>query len=133
MERPVGIRHFCVTQPGRLDLDGRMRRFMGNALYPAADDAAPPPARLLDVLAPHGERALGHLLRGASLRKQPSCVSGCRGWFFAPGRTHQQTLANSLCRSSTPGRKLPCGGYRANITAVEDDRVRAAVNMDGFL
>lgn len=65
VDRPVGIRHFCVTQPGRLDADGRARRFMGSAVYPAADDAAPP-ARIINVLSPHTERALDFLLRDAS-------------------------------------------------------------------
>lgn len=218
MTRPVGIRHFCVTRP---DVDGGTRRFMGSALYPAADNDAPP-ARIVDVLSPHVGPALDFLLRRASsaqaaflherlprltlyARREPPVATATGGHpvlLFNPGgessRASCLPLSESLAAAGYvvlaldgvrdgPAQVFPDGeidsppllpgespitpriadlrflldslsalnaqgplagsldvhrvgalghsrgGYLATIAAVEDERVRAAVNMDGFL
>ena len=221
LARPVGIRHFCVTQPGRLDVDGRTRRFMGSVLYPASDNDASA-ARIVDVLSPHVPQALDFLLREATpteasllrerlprltvrARRDAPAAADAGGFpvlLFSPGGETSRAaclplgevlaaagyvvLALDGVRDSPaqvfpdgditsppllPGESpigpriadlrflLDClptlntgeplgdrldlqrvgalghsrGGYLANITAVEDDRIRAAANMDGFL
>lgn len=194
---------------------------MGSVLYPAVAGAAAPPARLVDVLSPHGERALDFLLhdasptQAASLRERlpeltlqaqrevPAAAQagGFPVLLFSPGGESSRAaclpLAEVLAAAGylvlaldgvrdSPAQVFPdgeinappllpgespitpriadlrcllddlpaldargplagCldlrrvgalghsrGGYLANIVAVEDGRVRAAANMDGF-
>lgn len=218
---PVGIRHFCVTEPERTDLDGTPRRFMVSALYPAADTSQSP-AQLVDIFFSRLEQVLELLLRNASAteaayirerlprltlqaqRDAPAAQEG-QGYpvlLFNPGgessRASCLPLSEALAAAGyvvltldgigdspaqvfpdgeiltlppRPGEsyitpriadmrflldQLPAlnsqgplaerlnldqigalghsrGGYLANIAAVEDDRIRAAANMDGFL
>ena len=218
----VGIRHFHATDTARDDVSTGKRQFMVTAFYPGTCDKEAPRGRLVDVLHPGIDAALGLLakdgglgdterasafehLKKLALRAQYNLAlegaTPCPVLIYYPGGQSHRMSNAALCEAlaargfvvfaldaprDTPIVVFPDGrivtpptpkdesyiwprvddvrflldeleesnlaffagqldfgrigmfghsrgGYLSNICAVEESRIRAAANMDGFL